>query len=110
VDREKKPELLPHQSIDLPSNFSHLEFHAIGLVGKKKPRLPLNIQMAAVIMYSLLLPLDIILQGFGAASANHKKQFPLSLSLSQLLSTLRVYMFRGNEQRKFIIANKASCE
>jgi hypothetical protein len=68
--------------------------------------------MVAVIMYSLLLTLDIILQGFGAASANHKKQFPLSLSLSlsQLLSTLQIYMLWGNEQRKFIIANKASCE
>jgi hypothetical protein len=86
-DREKKPELLPHQSINLPSNLSNLEFHAFALDGKKKAQTSTQYTHGCSHNVLSLLPLDIILQGFGSASANHKKQFPLSLSLSIAVHT-----------------------
>jgi hypothetical protein len=109
VDREKKSELLPpsiNQSIFLLT-YLIWNFMQMGWLGKKAQTSTQYTHGCSHNVLSLL-PLDIILQGFGAASANHKKHFPLSLS--QLLSTLRIYMFWGNEHRKFIIANKASCE
>jgi hypothetical protein len=78
-------------------------------MGKKKPRLPLNIHMAAVIMYSPSSHWTSFCKGLGLPVPTTKSS-SLSLSLSQLLSTLRIYVFWGNEQRKFIIANKASSE
>lgn len=74
----------PHQSINGPSNLSHLEFHANGLVGKKAQTSTRYTHGCSHNNVLSLLPLDIILQRvWGSASANHRKQFPLSLSLSQ---------------------------
>jgi hypothetical protein len=97
-----------NQSINLPSNLSDLEFHANGLVGKKSPDFhSIYRHMAAVIMYSPSSHWTSFCKGLRLPVPTTKST---SLSLSQLLSTLRIYMFWGNEQRKFIIANKASCE
>jgi len=83
----------------------------MGWLGKK-PRLPLDIHMAAVIiMYSPSSHWTSFCKGFGALPVPTTESSSLSLSLSlSMLSTLRIYIFWGNEQRKFIIANKASCE
>ncbi len=100
VDREKKSELLPPQSINKSINesifllnLSHLDFHANGVGWEKKAQTSTQYTHGCCSHNVLsLLTQNIILQGFGAASANYKKHFPLSLSLSIAVHTTYLHV------------------